>query len=61
MSTQCSFFEGSKKFSFDKPIRLIELFAGYGFRNNANGALLSRFWAIIMLPFPKKCNLKSLL
>lgn len=27
---QISFFDGSKKFTFDKPIRLIELFAGIG-------------------------------
>ena len=27
---QISFFDGSKKFVFDKPIRLIELFAGVG-------------------------------
>lgn len=28
--SQISFFDGSKKFIFDKPIRLIELFAGVG-------------------------------
>ena len=27
---QISFFDGNKKFKIDKPIRLIELFAGYG-------------------------------
>lgn len=27
---QISFFDGTKKFKIDKPIRLIELFAGYG-------------------------------
>ena len=27
---QISLFDGSKKFIFDKPIRLIELFAGVG-------------------------------
>lgn len=28
--SQISFYDGSKKFTFDKPIRLIELFAGIG-------------------------------
>lgn len=30
MNGQVSWFDGSKKFKIDKPIRLIELFAGYG-------------------------------